>query len=1745
MSAQGAFERLKPVMGRVMGVLSGAISAQTSSEPSHAALEELAEALWGTCGIDGIENCIEYVLLPLLMLVPGSPSAKAASLAGAGAKLPHAEDAPPQPLPERGTEAAFMAMCNLMLAAGTQRAGQEPWRVGDVLARVCTALTPTPQQAAELSEGALTAALCVLGVLLAHMTGRDVSWSEVGGGSSPAPCAPVLAGTLVKALASRAGTFPAMPLPILPPISEERVAGHLIAQLLAVSNSRTHAAGASDVPAGSDSPAPAFLPASVPPSTAALAGQCLALLLSVLGGAPGPVPELVLGYPPACRPGRARVASVFPGVLAGLTSWPDSKTRPGNALLSARMDALACALVFAFGDAPSSGEPDAAVPSGAAGETLSLPAVWGGETSPGRTPSTALVAGKAPQEGLARAAPMVVRVLGHCQLSPGQGRVQGSTQRACSQLCLWCWDTLMSCPEGRSLLLVCLEVVVGGCMQSGTVLSWGRGGCPPGVPTPPPLAHHASQVVAALAKSPQRRADARELCRAGFWEALQALPGAAGRGPSPAVLLCRRLAAQLRLCGWLADMEVDAATGSSAPPGSFPIGPSAVPRLVTALVAVLSSEDEGAAASSTAAASAHVADDEGEAGEPQGQHGVPLPPTSFSFGLLSDALASAAVEELLVELGWALAHPAAGDVWVDLLEECVEGAQLAHAAVFCGWVRGQVRQALRDTGAERQAEAPVTEAADQVPGWPTRQRSMFWRRVLLADVPPAVAGHTRIPAHVAAYTRAVLRGSTSLAGTGDHELGEEGESVGKETQTEDAAAPTLPPEVSSDGYARAHRGVRQRLLLARLALQGMGGVQVPCSALDVVGAGAAPRHAAHRARVLQTAAGYLAAELPSGHGLAAAEPLLPTRALLPFTSLWRAPQETARAASAGSASLSTTTVTDTLVQEVLQGGVAATGLFAFNPLPAADGRRAAESGTATAGGSALGHLVLPMPLAAARVHRQTLALTVSLLTTGAALAGPAALPLLHTCLFPLTTTLASPAYIVKRAAVAGLAALAAATSAGMPATPPLGSLAAPLPFTHSFPEHQLTPGPPTAGALLAHHAAFLVEHLATHMRELKSNPQTPAILRAVVSLASASAPQGGAAFTALLSTTSRAMTAALDASKGAASAQVSTLAGMAALLLALREAAPVAGPATGCCVFPGSITSSVLAHHGPAPPRVPGPEQWRLLRTSQSEQAALHAACAQAGERALAHLPLHIVDASYMTARGARHVGGPSIGVQLRPLPHEHLLQAASLLEQARHHLSSPHASVVVQACAVISAACRASATAPGRLFPALHLVWPALLPRLAAVAWWKAGGDAPSLAHTWGSAGAPGLSARHTKRLKRPAPGGEAAWPMRVAAMKCLRDMVLCGWAGGFLQGRWVLEGWPTVRNALLGGHAVREGGALGSSAGDEYSSTVLGGGAVSGGQGTVAAALPWLSPAARAPVSLRVTAESQGVEPGPAGARATAPSSTRLSPGQAFQSCVLECLADLALPMAVPSDLVFRGTGPLSCSEVEGGTCDEEFSGQFDPAQGGGWVLAPSLLAPVLDDALLAMLPFLHRAAPLQLQSRATEVLRRLSRLPGCHSACAAFAGAILQASGSIDAKAAGAATAASMPPSGNAVPAHLGTAGQHPSSVQREAQAEWGWGSLAGVRTSSKPSGSQQPLMGTSDTVQRALREAGAAGLASVAASRGRRATDALGVQPLEGAEAPAKLGSLAVLVASSMQVQDVRAAMQVLVDARQDD
>ncbi len=1757
MSALGAFGGLKAPCQLVMQYLSARLgkpySAMHSLRSGAEVFEDLCSAIVRESDKSDFNACVDYILIPLNMLLPCSIPEKQSQLRLL-ADTP--VDDTPLILDDRSTEAVLTCLLVLILTNSPSHFASDPTRLSALLLRVGTVLTDVRLPASQgqgavvhdMSENTAAAATALLGVILCHMLGHDVPRSVLPSLPPPLPGAPKGA----AAAASAPGPSSAQPmgsdswtqlpqrtlqylnshmlsqcsssgarvaLPVLPPLCDTGPSGHLLSQLLQLAQTRTSASTARvptksesvhtrgrtgeplHAPSTSDAPS-SFLPTSVPAQLAAAAASCVHALVRVLAGPqPGNPPSMIMSYPEAFRPGPQRVAPFLPGLVSGLTSWlqPSQGRNAGAAPLNmavatANVAALQATLLSVFSDCLPSGTASSAADGAHDRDTAEAQSMqlWVGaaEAAAARNKGSSMlqrnaaattltVAGKTPQEALQLATPRVVRVLLHCTLSKHLGLAKAGATLALSLL-QDCSATLRSCEHGRALWLVALETAAAAALRSGTTLGSGWVSLqPPGesVQEAPPegVSQTPSREATALQQFIGRGAaapgDTCAALRSAFWEASAALASASQKSQASIRMLAQRMTSHVRLWCWLADHS-----GASLTPL---IQPGEVVRLVTQLARALRSVDEVPAPTSahgSEAAGTHMSDAtdpvHDERFVPFGQR-VPLPSTPFQFASLVEHDAIQATEELLLTLGWYAAHPTSGDIWIDLMEECVEGALLTHAAAFAGWVRARIAAALQPNAADEDTAAG-NDAGEHSGSWGRKQDVMLWRRVLVADVPPAVNGKTVVPAHVANYTRAVLG-----TGAADSEASHHAE--------DDDSSCQLPPPVPTDNYVEAYRGVRQRLLLASSFLRGAAGVSLPLVAGLDTGRNAQQLgilHNEHRLQVIHACSEYIQGELLRETPAVDVSAALPCAALVRSAHLWHAPQATFgdMLASLSASSPNSTSgqfvsrggFMDALVRDVLQGGAGATGLYAENPLPAQNGQRVDAARTHMSGTFAPLEIKLPVPLAVARVHRQTVAMGCALLGQGLALSGPTASNALARTLFPLVRGLTSPAYIVRHAVMQCLSSLAVTCSRLSEASPvPRALCFSPLCVAHEtdaqalchFSEHGVS-----TGLLLAHNAGHLLEPLSSMLRDLKSSTEAPGLLRAVVDLLADAPPSAGtqgseapppsSQFRPLLNLAGRSILASLESSREDASTLAALLQGAAEFLAALERSATQVNNTNGALVFGLPASASTVSGEDLPDWAVTSDDKWRALRTSESEQTAFFGAIQACDSATLARMPDQLASGEFITAKTPagpsakrtprQRTAGSVTACVPRLLARKEQDLVHKIMHTARHDFSSPHAHVVVAAGDVIVRAAVALRAVPGELFPALHRVWPVLLPRLVARTWWLVSSDSTTAA-LWGSGGAPaarkrlaGMTAVRTTRSGDGAAkeqdtnsesgplrtkgvstssdprgttgmGAQAAWAVRSAAVKVTMALFTDAWAGQFLGGRWASEGWPVFRNALLGiddPAAFREAGAFGSSAEDEYASQAhTAGGATNASRvgaarllriPSVRAALPWLAPDG-GPVNLDVAAESTASPSlgavhtdGAASPAQAAQGNTRLAAAQSFQCVVLDALHALACPLPAPSDKLFRGTSELAAGEVESGKCDEEFHGMFSP-QEGGWYLEASPLMKVVDDVLPSVALFLHPAAPLQLQQRAQAVLQRLSLHPGGKAAVTAYFGAL----------------------------------------------------------------------------------------------------------------------------------------------------
>lgn len=1867
------------------------------------------------------DACIDYILIPLNMLLPANISEKQSQLR----LLPDAPTADsPLHLDDRALEAALVCMLALFISASPTRIAADPTRLSSVLLRLCAVLTDVSQagpssqaQAAGLSENTAAAAVALLGTILCHMLGedpprtllpslpdkRDTAAASGQGGchlhstppsetsaSSASQCSefssledrwaqfPLRVLQFINSRFSCACLESRLPLPILPPLSDPGPSGHLITQLLQMVQTRTSAVAArhptksENTPIGGEGgvdepPQPTqHLPASVPAQLACAAAHCVQGLVSILAGPPANRHTAMMrSYPEAFRPGQHRVSGFLPGLVSALTACLQPSCSPGAAspsvstgsmsVAAASVCALQASLLAVFRDSSGSStsspqavsadlnagldsEHDVLQQWVAAAQHIATSAT-GTNAKPTPAASTAVIAGKSVQDALQLTVPRIVRVLSQSTVSTHGGLREAGCQLALSLL-QQCPATLRSCEMGEALWLVCMETVATSVLQHSSVLSSGWVTVQSNVDAefPLPVAHEAApRVVEAglkqlITQGPSEIIAACVVIKRAFWEAARSLATAAQRSQASIQLLARRMITHLRLWAWIADHS------QAHCPLLIEAGDAL--SLVSLLVRVLRSADEQAtaAARGSDAAGTHMADSSDPVDDERfvafGQR-VPLPYLPFHYSSLVEHGAVEAVENLLAALGWYLSHPASGDAWIDVLEECIEGALLTHAAVFAGWVRSRVAHALAASADEIAPDA-AGEAPSSAEAWGHKQDVMLWRRVLVADVPPAVNGKTVVPAHVANYTRAVLGNAAQLP-----------DASGEAPPPSAADTPMqLPPAVSTENYVEAYRGVRQRMLLASFVLSGTAGVGVAIvSSLDCQpqNGAAAPvvLHNDHRAHVIQACAEYIQGELLRDSPAVDVSAALPCAGLVSSAHLWGAPQTTVgdmlstSAGRLGSKSsggvIARGGFMDGIVRDVLQGGVSASGLYAENPLPAQNGERVDASRTHMGGSHAPLEIKLPVPLQLARVHRQSVAMCVSLLGKCLVLSGPSASESFPRVLFPLVRCLTSPAYIVRHAVMQSLCGLSVVCSSLCADSPPPARLTfSALRLNHGVSRgalHEVSEHGVSTGRLLSRNAAHLLEPLSAMLRDLKSSAEAPGLLRAVVDLltadekaeasgapASTTAEHHSEHVRALLALAGKSIQAALESNRDEASSLASLLQGAAEFLAAIERSGQPATSTNGAVVFGLPDGSSTMLAGDVPDWAVSADDKWRAMRTTQQEQEALFSAAASIGEEALCSYPRGVAAGAFISARSGAPLkvafasSSSSEAPVPRILPHKVQQLVHKLAHTARHDFSSPNVLVAVAAGDVLIQAAVALRAVPGELFPVLHRVWPVILPRLVARTWWMVSPDSSTVA-LWGSGGAPaarkrltGMTAVRTTRSGDTAPaepqssggkkstggrakhvssaaadprgtaaqGSAAAWAVRSAAVRVLVALLTQAWAGQFLAGRWASEGWPVLRNALLGiddPSAFREAGAFGSSAEDEYASQThsAGGGGDSSMSSrgstrllripTVRAALPWLAgdgttarvdlaSAAAPPAKNPVLASSEAAKPG----ANTAGKTTRLAAAQSFQADVLDALIALAKPLPAPSDKLFRGTSELAAEEVASEKCDEEFKAMYSPAEG-GWYLEASPLMAVLDDVLPCAAFFLHPAAPLQLQQRATTLIQRLRQHPGGQLATGAYFGALQHLAKDANASL---GPAASLKASLSAVhnsrdhggqskhPSSLGTGGEAAADVQRQAQATWGWGGLGGV-TYSSSSKFESGANASVESVESApeaemMNSAGAHALAELArqraasrgaATHGRVSLSSSGAAP--GAKQAAYSAAVALL--GSLRLHDV--------------
>ena len=180
-----SFSLLKPIMLEVMSLVT-ALGCIPSTPVSPAPLEKLVVLLLSSRSlgrnqdpnallVEGLPRCIDYILLPVLMLLPGS--------------APLTPGQPPLKVSDRIVEASLRACSALLLAVGLpafcEEGGKEAERIGDVIQRcLCVLLargfagkSVELQQAQTYSTETLCAA-CDLVTLICGYCGGGVGWMQ-------------------------------------------------------------------------------------------------------------------------------------------------------------------------------------------------------------------------------------------------------------------------------------------------------------------------------------------------------------------------------------------------------------------------------------------------------------------------------------------------------------------------------------------------------------------------------------------------------------------------------------------------------------------------------------------------------------------------------------------------------------------------------------------------------------------------------------------------------------------------------------------------------------------------------------------------------------------------------------------------------------------------------------------------------------------------------------------------------------------------------------------------------------------------------------------------------------------------------------------------------------------------------------------------------------------------------------------------------------------------------------------------------------------------------------------------------------------------------------------------------------------------------------------------------------------------------------------------------------------------------
>jgi hypothetical protein len=190
-ATQTAFTALKPVVGRVLFALQQQLSPQPArGTVSVAPFNELV-ALLPSLPPSGLPRCIDYVLEPLLMLLPAAPPVR-----GGTGSTAVKDDTPSAAMPLHMLTAALRVCAALVTSAGApvfcgvhDRADALLLRCGAVLAVALETPSQQPTKGAAATtpagfvevEEAVAAALCVVCLLCEWAAGARLVLAEGGG----------------------------------------------------------------------------------------------------------------------------------------------------------------------------------------------------------------------------------------------------------------------------------------------------------------------------------------------------------------------------------------------------------------------------------------------------------------------------------------------------------------------------------------------------------------------------------------------------------------------------------------------------------------------------------------------------------------------------------------------------------------------------------------------------------------------------------------------------------------------------------------------------------------------------------------------------------------------------------------------------------------------------------------------------------------------------------------------------------------------------------------------------------------------------------------------------------------------------------------------------------------------------------------------------------------------------------------------------------------------------------------------------------------------------------------------------------------------------------------------------------------------------------------------------------------------------------------------------------------------------